>query len=90
MSFSCLNLSNVFLSSLYTRDLQMKLWTIIRTLMSIRRTMARIRAASVKRLSGINERALKTPGVGAPADRQLFHVKRPNVGSAACAEQARR
>lgn len=90
MSFSCLNLSNVFLSSLHTRDLQMKLWTIIGTLMSIRRKMARIPAASVKRPSGINERALKTPGVGAPADRQLFHVKRPNVRSAACAEQARR
>ena len=68
----------------------MKLWTIIGTLMSIRRKMARIPAASVKRPSGINERALKTPGVGAPADRQLFHVKRPNVRSAACAEQARR
>ena len=68
----------------------MKLWTIIGTLMSIRRKIARIRAASVKRPSGINERALKTPGVGAPAGRQLFHVKRPNVRSAACAEQARR
>lgn len=72
MSFSCLNLSNVFLSSLYTRDLQMKLWTIIRTLMSIRRTMARIRAASVKRLSGINERALKTPGSERPLTASCF------------------
>ena len=82
MSFSCLNLSNVFLSSLHTRDLQMKLWTIIGAMISIGRKMARIRAASVKHPSGINERALKTHGVGAPADRQLFHVKRPNVGSA--------
>ena len=55
--------------------------------MSIRRKMARIPAASVKRPSGINERALKTPGVGAPAGHQLFHVKRPNVRFAACAEQ---
>ncbi len=52
--------------------------------------MARIPAASVKRPSGINERALKTPGVGAPAGHQLFHVKRPNVRFAACAEKARR
>ena len=54
------------------------------------RDATRIPAASVKRPSGINERALKTPGVGAPAGHQLFHVKRPNVRFAACAEKARR
>lgn len=87
MSFSCLNSSNVFLCSLHACDLQVKLWTIIGTQMSIGRKMARICAASVKCPSGINGRALKAPGVGAPAGRQLFHVKRPNVRSAACAEQ---
>ena len=86
MNFSYLNMSNVFLCSLHARDLQVKLWTIIGTLMSIGRKMARICTASVKCPSGINERALKAPGVGAPAGHQLFHVKRPNVRSAACAE----
>ena len=75
-SASRLTLSNIDPPSRHPRNLQVKLWATIWTLMSIGRATVRMCSARVKRPNGGGARARKALGVGSPVGRQMFHVKR--------------
>ena len=63
-SISRLTLSNIDPPSRHPRNLQVKLWATIWTLMPIGRTTARMYSAQVKRPNGAGARARKAPGDG--------------------------
>ena len=85
-SISRLTLSNIDPHSRHSRNLQVKLWATIWTLMPIGRTMARMCSARVKRPNGGGWRVREAPGGGVVRGPPI--VSRETLGPGAVGRRA--